>query len=243
MRRGVAHRLDGRGRQRARDQAVRRRHRAGRRRHSRTRVDDIRRALPTGVQLRDRLRPVGAGRRPRSAASAARCARRRVRRARDPAAARQLRAALLVTLHDSAVDRARRAAAAAPGRRPEHDDARRPRHRGRSAGRCGDHHGREHPASARTLGRARRSARRARWRAAIEVAPPIAFATADRHRRLPAAVRHERHRGPHVPAARGRGDRGHGRRAGAGGDARSRRRGRVLRPPDRDTTTWRCCGC
>ena len=113
----------------------------------RSAVDDIRRALPKGVQLRDRLRPVAARvvgarrRRPR------RDARRRVRRARHSRAARQRPRRAGRDVDDSAVDRARRAAAEAARRRPEHDDARRAGDCGRPAGRCRHHHGREHPPS------------------------------------------------------------------------------------------------
>ena len=100
----------------------------------------------------------------------------------------------------------------------EHDDAGRPGDRRRPAGRRRDHHGREHPApaerrhdSARASGAS--AARRGRSRS------PDRVRDADRHRRVPAAVRHDRHRRPHVSAAGGRRHRGDGRGARPGAHA------------------------
>ena len=60
--------------------------------------------------------------------------------------------------------------------------------------------------------------------------PPDPLRHAHRDRGVRAALRDDRHRGPHVPAARGRGRRGAGRVAGAGADAGSGRRGAAAAP-------------
>ena len=112
------------------------------------------------------------------------------------------------------------------GRRHQHDDARRPRHRGRPARRRRDHRHREHrpPAASGVRATPRRDGR-ARARR-IEVGRPIAFATLIVDRRVPAALRHDRHRRAHVPAAGGRRDRRARRVARPGADARAGRRRR-----------------
>ena len=148
----------------ARDQAVRRRHGAGRRRACAQR----RRGHPprpaAGRAAAHRLRPVAS-----SSTSALGGVGRAVLLGGvfvvlvSCSAARQRARGADRHADDPALDRARRPAAAAAGRRPQHDDARRARDRGRPAGRRGDHRGREHPAPARA---ARRRAPSARERAA-----------------------------------------------------------------------------
>ena len=150
-------------------QAVRRRHRRGGRGHPRARSPRSGAALPPGVELRvvyDQSELVGDGarrRRPRRARSGAvLVVARAVRVARRPArgAARDAHAAALDRARGLVLERARR--------RPQHDDARRPRDRGRPARRRRDHRRRERPApprarraaSRRGAGRARRGAAR-----------------------------------------------------------------------------------
>ena len=80
--------------------------------------------------------------------------------------------------------------------------------------------------------------------AASEVARPIAFATLHRHCRVPAAVRDERHRRSDVSAAGRGGDRGDD--GGAHPGAHARADCRVARAEDQRartrTRTWRCSG-
>ena len=139
---------------------------------------DPARSLPKGVQLRivydqSELVDVRARRRgPRGAA------RRRLRRARPVRCCSATCAPrCIVTLTIPLSIALAGLAAAAGWRRPEHDDARRPRDRGRAARRRGDHRDREHraPPDAGTRAGERRAS--ARSRAAIEVGRPIAFAT------------------------------------------------------------------
>ena len=156
-------------------------------------VDDIRRGLPKGVQLRivyDQSELVDLGARWRRAGGdAGRC----VRRARDPAAPGQRPRGVDRDAHDPFVRGARGVAAAIPGRWAEHHDSRRPGDRRRPAGRRRHHHGREHPAS---IGRCRHAGRAAPASAGGGHRSGAAHRLRHlhRHRGVPAAVRHDRDR-------------------------------------------------
>ena len=225
VRRGIAHRLKGE----VVSCRVIKQFGADTRRRSppgvREAIAELRQGLPPGVQLRvvyDQSELVdsalgGVGR--------AVLLGRRPRRARALRPARRLARGAHRHPHPAAVAGAGGHAAEGRGHRPQHHDARRPGHRRGPARRRGHHrHGERHP-SISGEGAGRRSVREEALAAAHRGGPADRVRHPHRHRRLPAAVRDDRHRGPHVPAAGGGRGRLPGRLAGAGAHAGAGRLG------------------